>query len=712
MTFHALIPLIAAVTTFALGILIYVRGPRSPVRGAFTRLACVLVFWNLHSFILYSVADAELAMRISRVFRIGSMFLPAAILDLCLASVKMRSPRWLTLLVVDYALGGFLACATWYDLVVQGLAESSWGHYSVAGPLYNLFTLLLVGNCLAGLAIEVAEYRKSTDSTTRLQLRFWLLGAAVAIPLGFLNLLPVYGMPFIPVGHLGNALWAAIIAYAIVRHRLMDIQLVVTKGMAYAAVSLVLIIPLFFVALWLQRLSFGSIHPDFSFAILVMLVGVAVLFPFLRTRIEPRIERSLIRERREYRATIVEFTRTIVRILERERLIEEVASTLKNCLGLDRIAVFVADEHSTFRLAHSLGVAPIVDDFPDRTLRAVLSRGKAVMRAELSAGGSDTTDTAVLKSVFEPNGWEVCIPLVGSGQSVGFIALGCKPNLAAFYAEDLELLETLAAEASVALENARLYEELRRSQDIIRRADRSSALGTLAAGIAHEIRNPLVSIQTFFQLAPQRLQDEEFMTEFLGMTANEVKRISRLINELLSFARSPTPTYGPVDLNHLVDRVALLISPEARKQRIDLKQDLAPDVPHVNGDPEQIRQVLVNLAFNAIQATQPGGSVTVSTHQWHRHGAGFGRLSVSDTGCGIPYDQLENIFNPFYTTKVKGTGLGLAIAQRIVSEHGGLLSVESVVGQGTRFFVDLPEVPFDGDDLGSAKGQENGAGKR
>src|SRR6185503_8430772 len=138
---------------------------------------------------------------------------------------------------------------------------------------------------------------------------------------------------------------------------------------------------------------------------------------------------------------------------------------------------------------------------------------------------------------------------------------------------------TLAAEASVALENARLYEELKRSQDIIRRADRSSALGTLAAGIAHEIRNPLVSIQTFFQLAPERLHDEEFFTSFLNMTANEVKRITNLINELLAFARSPSRALKPLNLNETVERVVTLLEPEARKHKLTIERQLSPHVP-------------------------------------------------------------------------------------------------------------------------------------
>jgi signal transduction histidine kinase len=552
--------------------------------------------------------------------------------------------------------------------------------------------VFVFANFSGALATLAWDYATTTDPRTRLQLKFWLLGVSIALPLGVTNLLPAYGISFYPLGNLANVAWAGVVAYAVVRHRLMDIQLVLTKGIAYAAVAAVLIAPVLALALWLQKLSFGSIHNDFSFALLVLLIVVGVLFPILLERIEPRVERSWIREKREYRAAIVEFTRSIFRIFEQKRLVRELASTLQKSLQLDRVAVALGDQgYRCFTVRQAFGVPPQIAEFgiDEPLLRLFRSDGRAMLRHELSAVGTVEAQEVVRK-VLNPNGWEVCIPLQSNGQLLGFIALGRKPNLEAFFAEDLELLETLAAETSVALENARLYEELKRSQDIIRRADRSSALGTLAAGIAHEIRNPLVSIQTFFQLAPHRLNDNEFMTEFLSLTANEVKRISSLINELLSFARSPTPSYGPVDLNQLVERVMLLISPEAKKHRIHFESALSVNIPVVYGDSEQIRQVLINLVFNAFQATPEGGSVEIVTRCIGDHSAEFGRIEVRDTGCGIPAGELESVFNPFYTTKVKGTGLGLAITQRIVSEHGGTIVVDSQEGIGTTFLVDFP----------------------
>jgi signal transduction histidine kinase len=145
-----------------------------------------------------------------------------------------------------------------------------------------------------------------------------------------------------------------------------------------------------------------------------------------------------------------------------------------------------------------------------------------------------------------------------------------------------------------------------------------------------------------------------------------------------------------VDVNGLIERVLLLISPEAKKHRIILSHSLGADVPRIFGDSEQMRQVLVNLLFNALQATPEGGLVSISTRLARGRGADLGRIEIRDTGCGIARDHLDSIFNPFYTTKAKGTGLGLAITQRIIAEHGGSIAVDSEVGIGTTFTVDLP----------------------
>jgi signal transduction histidine kinase len=286
---------------------------------------------------------------------------------------------------------------------------------------------------------------------------------------------------------------------------------------------------------------------------------------------------------------------------------------------------------------------------------------------------------------------EVCVPLRTQGRLLGFVFLGKKRNRDIFSSENLQLLSTLSTQVAIALENARLYGELRLSQVMLARSDRLAAVGTLAAGIAHEIRNPLVAVQTFVQLFPERLDDPEFLTTFAQLTASELERVSTLINDLLTFARPAPATAGAVQINDLAEQVVRLLSGQAKKKGVTLGTALEPALPPLPVDPEQIKQVFMNLILNALQATSTGGTVTLITaQQADPDGRKYCLIEIRDTGEGITAEHKEEIFNPFFTTKPTGTGLGLFITHQIIKEHGGSIDVESTVGQGTRVFARLP----------------------
>jgi len=163
-----------------------------------------------------------------------------------------------------------------------------------------------------------------------------------------------------------------------------------------------------------------------------------------------------------------------------------------------------------------------------------------------------------------------------------------------------------------------------------------------------------------------------------------------LITELLSFARSPTRTLGAVNVNEVAERVTKLLEPEARKHEVRLTCALSPNLAAIHADSDQIKQVLINLVLNAIEATASGGEVSISSRSVEGDHGLISQLQVHDTGVGIPKAHIDEIFNPFFTTKDKGTGLGLAIAYQIVVEHGGSIVVESGEDRGTIFVVNLP----------------------
>jgi signal transduction histidine kinase len=253
------------------------------------------------------------------------------------------------------------------------------------------------------------------------------------------------------------------------------------------------------------------------------------------------------------------------------------------------------------------------------------------------------------------------------------------------------LLSTLANQTAIAIENARLYEDLKRSKSYIRRADRLASLGTLTAGLAHEIRNPLVAIKTFTHLLPERIDDQEFRDKFLQIASGEVDRISSLVTELLDFARTSDPKLEMENINIILDGMILLVSTEANKKQINVNKTYDSNLPSVQIDREQMKQVFLNILLNAIEATPEKGKITVGTRAFLKpSGEPYVQIEFTDTGSGIPQDQLEEIFNPFFTTKTTGSGLGLSISNQIVQDHKGYIDVESQMGKGSSFFVNLP----------------------
>ena len=259
------------------------------------------------------------------------------------------------------------------------------------------------------------------------------------------------------------------------------------------------------------------------------------------------------------------------------------------------------------------------------------------------------------------------------------------------FPEDIDLLSTLANQTAIAIEHARLYEDLKRSKSYIRRADRLASLGTLTAGLAHEIRNPLVAIKTLTHLLPERLDDEEFRNKFLQIASGEADRISSMVTELLDFARPSDPKLEEENINTILDGMILLVSTETNKKQIDIVKNYASDLPFVQIDREQIKQVFLNLLINAIEAIPENGKITVHTRSFMKPGGEpYAQIEFTDTGCGIPSDQLEEIFDPFFTTKNTGSGLGLSISNQIVRDHKGYIDVESQLGKDSSFFINLP----------------------
>ena len=211
-------------------------------------------------------------------------------------------------------------------------------------------------------------------------------------------------------------------------------------------------------------------------------------------------------------------------------------------------------------------------------------------------------------------------------------------------------------------------------------------ISTMAAGMAHEIKNPITSIQTFAEFIPEKQKDPEFLKKLHEVLSSETRRIQGIVQEVLDFAKPKAPQLKPVDLGRLISSTVDLLSSELLKRHIKWQVDCQHNGATLPADPNQLRQVLINLIQNAADAMPPGGSLTIAT----KTNDGYLELAISDTGQGIPKEALAKIFDPFFTTKENGTGLGLAMVHSIVKAHHGTIHADSQPGQGTTFTVRLP----------------------
>ena len=239
-------------------------------------------------------------------------------------------------------------------------------------------------------------------------------------------------------------------------------------------------------------------------------------------------------------------------------------------------------------------------------------------------------------------------------------------------------------DAATSLE--RSHNELVASQEHLRRAERLSVLGQVAAGLAHEIRNPLAGLKGALEIIASRVPPNSTEAEFAGIAARDVARLDGLVTDFLTYARPRDPELYDLDLYAVIEHVVAGITPEADRSGVRLAVEAAAVPVSVRVDREQMTQVFLNLVLNAVQASRARRTVRVRLHAE----ADWAAVDVVDEGAGIQPEQLERIFEPFFTTRPRGTGLGLAISQRIVVAHGGTLEVASTSPAGTTFRVRLP----------------------
>jgi signal transduction histidine kinase len=373
---------------------------------------------------------------------------------------------------------------------------------------------------------------------------------------------------------------------------------------------------------------------------------------------------------------------------DRSRLLELIADAIQEHLNCTHVAYYHVENHDASLVIRRGRVFRTDDEFARPLITRVSADGDPIV---INATGPGEADAQSLLSSLGL-GSAILIPIARSNvHSILFAAR--EASATPFRGADLELFFVLARQAVVAMENARLYEDLREnmrrveeSQEALLRAEKMASAGRLTASIAHEVNNPLQSVQNCLHLAGREDVPPEKRQEYFDLARRELDRLMKTVHRMLDFYRPGASHAEHVDVLELLKHVISLTSQQLGQRQIEMKTKLPESLPPIFAVSSQIQQIFINLILNAFDAMPAGGELEISARALN---SGV-EILFHDSGPGVPEDRRDNIFEPFFSTKDGGTGLGLTVSYNIVTAHGGALDLVNTSEPGACFRLFLP----------------------
>jgi signal transduction histidine kinase len=658
-------------TLAGLALLVLRGGSDRPVNRAFALFTLSVAGW---AFGIGGLAGGWLPQTWGRFAFASASIVPAAFLSL--AWVYPTPSRWPSLAVrrLAWALGAGLAgTSLTTPLILWAVTPLAANRFHrTSGPLYPLFaTYFLVGSFLA-LGVLLAKWRRARG-LQRVQIQYLVIGLVIAtvgaVTTNLLVPLVTGDSRYSVLGPYFLLPLVLLVGHAIIRHRLLDLQMVIHRSVAFAAA-----IALAWAAVWGLLLALpvptGRVALPVGAVILLVVTALCLSAP-VAPRLARLVDAYLLRGRPDLDRALQEAARSLFRFLTVHGVTAELRRILESTLVPETVMILTE--------APDGGGMPItLASLPGdgRSLEAVAAMAWAMpgtVPAVRLLGEAPHPDdrSREVEEILRLTGVEVWMGLGRAGQRLGVVLLGPRRSGEAYLAPALRFLEDLAEVASMAVEAAALHAQQLLLQ---REAERLAHLARLArvyAGLAHEIRTPLTTISNVVSLMAERLDDPDYRDLIVRVVPAEVARIVKLAERLRALAPDTTRPARPIALQTVLADIVSMLVPLAEQQGLKLTLEVAPDVPPVAGDVDQLVPLFQNLLRNAMEATPPGGRITVRA--WP-DGA-RARVQVIDEGVGLDPALSESLFEPFVTTKPAGLGLGLSICQELAQAHGAQLSL-------------------------------------
>jgi PAS domain S-box-containing protein len=672
---------------------------------------------------------------------------------------------------------------------------------------------------VSAAAVLWNNYRRAATPILRQQLKWITRGTILAItPFTLCYVLPyLFGMmpsPTMKVSVLSLGLLPLTFGYAIFRYRLMDVDLIFKRGMAYTLAAAAIVATYFAGVAAIAELVHARVPSSGPWGLIIAVVVTALLFDPVRKWIQEKLDQFFYRTGYDYRRTLIEFGRELSSETDLDKMLSSLVDRLARTLLVDRIAIFLGNSDSSrFELSKSFGIAHVTG--LDLSFLAKPRIEDAVGHIFFENTHQLPRENAMGQEAIRRLDLNYYIPCHARQKTIAFLGLGKTMEGDFLSSEDVELLEALAGYIGIAIQNGRLYASLEQKvseyerlkdfnenivesinvgvmavdlqdrieswnsqmevtyaqprwqvvgrslsevfpaafveefyrvrqnpgihnlykfrlgtptgesrivnvaiaplvtrkfnvvgrlvimDDITERielevqltqADKLSSIGLLAAGVAHEVNTPLAVISSYTQMLAKQLQSDPQKAGLLEKITRQTFRASEIVNNLLNFSRTTGAELTELSLNKVIADTLALLEHQFKVAHIQVQPELYEDLPLIQGNAGRLQQVFLNLFLNAKDAMTGGGVLKVATMNGE-----VVSVRVSDTGSGIAQENIQRIYDPFFTTKTspaegqnRGTGLGLSVTYGIIQEHAGNIRVESRPGEGTTFTLDFP----------------------
>jgi PAS domain S-box-containing protein len=685
-----------------------------------------------------------------------------------------------------------------------------------AERLLDRFDLFLLGAYFVVAAgLFFVSYRRAPSGVLRQQLK-WVAGGTAS---GVLPFLLIYILPYfagavpsawMKLSVISLGLLPLCFGYAIIRYRLMDVDIIFKRGLAYTVATLGVVVVYFVVIALVGELSHLFV-PNSSMVNILAVLLAAFLFQPMRDLVQTRLDRFFYRDRLDYRRTLIEFGSTLTREVRLEPMLESVLDRISQTFLVDRLALFLRDPGPAgrLRLARSMGIDPAAATDLSFLEEGAFPPGRNYLFFETGRAAQIEDEKA--RATLEGLDLNYFLPCRMHDEVVAVLGVGKTVDGDFLTSDDVELLESIAGYVGIAVQNSRLYQSLEQKAEqverlkdfsenivgslnvgvmaldlasrvdswnpqlerltgiprneafgqsvdqllpaelvaelearagnghggeiykfpLVNRAGRGlmvnvsvtpledkngaqlgrlvlmdditervqleqqllqteklTSLGLLAAGVAHEVNTPLAVISNYIQMLARQLPGDDSRQKIIEKIVKQTFRASEIVNNLLNFSRTGAAQFSAVNLNEVIEETLSLVAHPFRASQVSVIKSLEDRLPPVNGSGNRLQQVFLNLFLNARDAMPSGGMLEVRTSSQN----GSVEVEVTDTGVGIPGENLRRIFDPFFTTKAtgRGTGLGLSVSYGIVKEHNGRIDVRSTPGKGTSFRLEFP----------------------